>query len=219
MGVRYTADETEPGGLTHVFRRDGAAWDVGVHYVGELGPGSQGRAYFDYLSGGRLHWNRMTDAFDRFVYPDLDFAVPSDPAAYERALVDAFPDEAAARSALERAVAALSTTIPCWPLTDCTTSAGTGSSTQSPSVAGFVPASRYTRSVSERIATSPRWAVSASIAASDATVNVSPIANAGNADVAIWPSPFRPAYPPGWSFADVTCSPVAATVTVPAVSS
>jgi len=87
---------TEPGGLTHAFRRDGAAWDVGVHYVGELEPGSQGRAYFDYLSGGRLHWNRMTDAFDRFVYPDLDFAVPSDPAAYERALVDAFPDEAAA---------------------------------------------------------------------------------------------------------------------------
>ena len=22
---------TEPGGLTHVFRRDGAAWDVGLH--------------------------------------------------------------------------------------------------------------------------------------------------------------------------------------------
>ena len=43
---------TEPGGLTHAFRRDGAAWDVGVHYVGELEPGSQGRAYFDYLSGG-----------------------------------------------------------------------------------------------------------------------------------------------------------------------
>ncbi|MFM1992016.1 MAG: hypothetical protein RJA99_4973 [Pseudomonadota bacterium] len=87
---------TEPGGLTHVFRRDGAAWDVGVHYVGELEPGSPGRAYFDFLSGGRLHWNRMTDAFERFVLPDLDFSVPSDPVAYERALVDAFPEEAAA---------------------------------------------------------------------------------------------------------------------------
>ncbi|MEI7444207.1 MAG: FAD-dependent oxidoreductase [Burkholderiales bacterium] len=87
---------TEPGGLTHVFRRDGAAWDVGVHYVGELEPGSPGRAYFDYLSGGRLHWNRMPDAFERFVYPDLDVTVPSDPAAYERTLVDAFPDEAPA---------------------------------------------------------------------------------------------------------------------------
>ncbi|MGL6175433.1 MAG: NAD(P)-binding protein, partial [Vibrionaceae bacterium] len=25
---------TEPGGLTHAFRRDGATWDVGLHYVG-----------------------------------------------------------------------------------------------------------------------------------------------------------------------------------------
>lgn len=38
---------TEPGGLTHVFRRDGASWDVGLHYVGEVGPGSQGRAFFE----------------------------------------------------------------------------------------------------------------------------------------------------------------------------
>jgi phytoene dehydrogenase-like protein len=27
---------SEPGGLTHVFRRDGASWDVGLHYVGEV---------------------------------------------------------------------------------------------------------------------------------------------------------------------------------------
>ena len=85
---------TEPGGLTHVFRRDGAAWDVGLHYVGEVGPGSEGRAYFDYLSGGRLHWNRMPDRFERFVYPDRDVTVPSDPAVYERELIAAFPDEA-----------------------------------------------------------------------------------------------------------------------------
>lgn len=31
---------TEPGGQTHVFRRDGASWDVGVHYVGAVEPGS-----------------------------------------------------------------------------------------------------------------------------------------------------------------------------------
>ena len=30
---------SEPGGLTHVFRRDGASWDVGVHYVGEMEEG------------------------------------------------------------------------------------------------------------------------------------------------------------------------------------
>ena len=87
---------TEPGGLTHTFRRDGASWDVGVHYIGQLGPGSQGRAYFDYLSGGELEWNRMPDAYDRCVYPGVDLRVSSDPVRYERDLVAAFPQEARA---------------------------------------------------------------------------------------------------------------------------
>ena len=87
---------TEPGGLTHVFRRDGASWDVGVHYVGEVEPGSQARALFDYLSGGALQWNRMPDAFDRYIYPGLQFAVPSDPVLYRKQLIEAFPDEARA---------------------------------------------------------------------------------------------------------------------------
>lgn len=87
---------TEPGGLTHVFRRDGASWDVGLHYVGEMAPGTPARALFDHLSGGELNWNRMVDGFDRFVYPGLEFVVPSDPAQYEERLVAAFPDEAAA---------------------------------------------------------------------------------------------------------------------------
>jgi phytoene dehydrogenase-like protein/NAD(P)H-flavin reductase len=87
---------TEPGGLTHVFRRDGASWDVGLHYVGEVEPGSQGRAFFDYLSGGELLWTRMPDRFERFVYPGIDISVPSNPATYERVLSDRFPQEAAA---------------------------------------------------------------------------------------------------------------------------
>lgn len=87
---------TEPGGLTHVFRRDGASWDVGLHYVGEVGPGSQGRAFFDYLSGGELRWTRMPDRFERFVYPGIDLSVPSDPAGYAATLIDRFPDEASA---------------------------------------------------------------------------------------------------------------------------
>jgi phytoene dehydrogenase-like protein/ferredoxin-NADP reductase len=87
---------SEPGGLTHVFRRDGASWDVGLHYVGQVEPGSQARVFLDYLSGGELCWNRMTDEFERFVYPGLDFRVPSDPRRFEERLVDRFPDEARA---------------------------------------------------------------------------------------------------------------------------
>lgn len=87
---------TEPGGLTHAFRRDGACWDVGLHYIGDVEPGSPTRAMFDYLSGGALKWNRMTEAFERFVYPGLDFKVPSQPQQYEEKLVEAFPAEAEA---------------------------------------------------------------------------------------------------------------------------
>ena len=94
--VLVLEQHTEPGGLTHAFRRDGASWDVGVHYIGQLGPGSQVRAYFDYLSGGELEWNRMPEDYDRFVYPGLDLRASSDPERYERSLVEAFPDEARA---------------------------------------------------------------------------------------------------------------------------
>ncbi|RVT48118.1 FAD-binding protein [Rubrivivax albus] len=87
---------SEPGGLTHAFRRDGASWDVGLHYIGQVAPGSQPRAILDYLSGGALRWNRMPDDFERFVYPGLDFAVPSEAKRFAQRLVERFPDEAAA---------------------------------------------------------------------------------------------------------------------------
>lgn len=84
---------TEPGGQTHAFRRDGASWDVGLHYIGAVGPGSQTRAFFDYLSGGELQWTRMPENFEHFVYPGLHFEVPSNPREYEDRLIAAFPDE------------------------------------------------------------------------------------------------------------------------------
>lgn len=96
MRVLVLEKHSEPGGLTHVFRRDGAPWDVGLHYVGQVEPGSQARAYFDYLSGDALRWNRMSDDFERFIYPGLDLRVPSDPGRYEARLVERFPDEARA---------------------------------------------------------------------------------------------------------------------------
>ena len=94
--VLVLEQHTEPGGLTHAFRRDGASWDVGVHYIGQLDPGSQIRAYFDYLSGGELEWTRMPEDYDRFVYPGLDLRASSDPERYERSLIEAFPAEARA---------------------------------------------------------------------------------------------------------------------------
>jgi phytoene dehydrogenase-like protein/ferredoxin-NADP reductase len=96
MRVLVLEKHSERGGLTHVFRRDGASWDVGVHYVGQMQPGARPRLLFDFLSGKELEWNQMPDDFERFIYPGLDFAEPSDPKQYEERLIERFPDEAKA---------------------------------------------------------------------------------------------------------------------------
>ncbi|MFZ1964277.1 MAG: FAD-dependent oxidoreductase [Roseiarcus sp.] len=96
MKVLVLEKHSERGGQTHVFRRDGASWDVGLHYVGELDKGSIVRTVIDFLSGGALEWNKMTDEFERFLYPGLHFAVPSDPERYLQRLIERFPDEAPA---------------------------------------------------------------------------------------------------------------------------
>lgn len=84
-----------PGGLTHSFRRMGASWDVGLHYVGDMHPGSRPRQLFDYLTGGALTWNRMPTGYDRFVLPDhgLDVTIPSSIEEYQRLLISLFPRE------------------------------------------------------------------------------------------------------------------------------
>jgi len=85
------------GGLTHTFKRPGGyEWDVGLHYVGALRKKDLPRKLFDFISEGRLQWQPMPDEFERFVYPDLKFSVPSDPKRYQCALIKQFPQEKAA---------------------------------------------------------------------------------------------------------------------------
>ncbi|MGL5881359.1 MAG: NAD(P)-binding protein, partial [Xenococcaceae cyanobacterium] len=50
------------GGYTHEFDRISKfKWDVGLHYVGQMGKGDFGRKLFDYLTDGKLEWNKMPD--------------------------------------------------------------------------------------------------------------------------------------------------------------
>ncbi|MDO5066407.1 MAG: FAD-dependent oxidoreductase [Propionibacteriaceae bacterium] len=83
----------EPGGQTHTFRRGGASWDVGVHYVGAMSPDEEPRMLSDFLSAGELVWNRMPEEFDRYVYPDLELRPIADEAEYRSRLVALFPEE------------------------------------------------------------------------------------------------------------------------------
>jgi len=81
------------GGLTHEFQRGNFSWDVGVHYVGEMEPGNTSRRLFDYITDGKLEWQKMPYVFEKFVYPDFTFEVPSDPRDYQSKLQLLFPDE------------------------------------------------------------------------------------------------------------------------------
>ena len=90
------------GGFTHTFTRPGGwEWDVGLHYVGDMGEGMQGRRILDLVTGGAVRWNPLPDIYDRFVYPGLQFDVPKGEANFRAALIRAFPDE---HRAIERYV-------------------------------------------------------------------------------------------------------------------
>src|ERR1700732_1974793 len=48
------------GGFTHTFTRPGGwSWDVGLHYVGEMGDGMLGRRLFDFITECKVKWNPL----------------------------------------------------------------------------------------------------------------------------------------------------------------
>lgn len=81
------------GGYTHSFKRQKFHWDVGIHYVGQMGEGSQMRRLFDLVTQGRVGWQKMPDLFEKFVYPDFTFNLYSNKERYIRDLIEQFPEE------------------------------------------------------------------------------------------------------------------------------
>jgi len=82
------------GGFTHTFTRPGGwSWDVGLHYVGEMGEGMMGRRLFDLITECRVNWNPLPDVYDVFVYPNVQVRACKGEANFRSALIDAFPNE------------------------------------------------------------------------------------------------------------------------------
>lgn len=105
------------GGNTQVFRRhpraeDGTRseyeFDVGVHYLGDCGPGGVFPSVFASLGvGDRIEFLPLDpDGFDTLEFPGLSFRVPAGWDAYLERLLEAFPDE---RAGIERVVDVLRT--------------------------------------------------------------------------------------------------------------
>lgn len=84
----YTA-----GGYTHSYERNGYEWDVGVHYIGDVGTQTRTRMMFDYLSGGKLEWAPMDNEYDRFYIGDKVFNATAGKQEFRDNLMRQFPDE------------------------------------------------------------------------------------------------------------------------------
>ncbi|WP_370939850.1 phytoene desaturase family protein [Amycolatopsis sp. cg13] len=86
------------GGNCHMFRRRRSyEFDIGVHYLGDCGPGGLLPSLLAGLGvGDRVRFRRLDpDGFDRIVLPGLRFDVPESWSRYGDRLLETFPAEAA----------------------------------------------------------------------------------------------------------------------------
>ena len=84
----YTA-----GGYTHSYERNGYEWDVGVHYIGDVGTETRTKKMFDFLTSGNLKWAPMAAEYDRFYVGDKVFNAVAGRQEFRDNLVRQFPAE------------------------------------------------------------------------------------------------------------------------------
>jgi all-trans-retinol 13,14-reductase len=82
----YTA-----GGFTHSFKRPGYDWDVGVHYLGELGEGTFFSKLYRILTDSKLEWADMGDVYDRIIMGDRHYDFHRGAEAFAAGLTREFP--------------------------------------------------------------------------------------------------------------------------------
>ncbi|XP_048757507.2 all-trans-retinol 13,14-reductase-like [Ostrea edulis] len=54
----------QAGGCCHTFHDKGFEFDTGVHYIGKMAPGNDDRVMMDQVTGGRVEYPRMDEAYD-----------------------------------------------------------------------------------------------------------------------------------------------------------
>ena len=88
----YTA-----GGFTHIFKRKGYEWDVGIHYIGEVQrPNSVVKKLFDYVTNSQLKWADMGEVYDRIIIGEKSYDLVKGVENFKAKLVGYFPEEEAA---------------------------------------------------------------------------------------------------------------------------
>ncbi|MEK9614244.1 MAG: NAD(P)/FAD-dependent oxidoreductase [Flavobacteriaceae bacterium] len=83
-----------PGGFTHVFKRKGYEWDVGIHYIGEVQrKNSILKKLFDYISNNQLKWADMGTIYDRIIIGKESYDFPKGVGNFKRKMIAYFPNE------------------------------------------------------------------------------------------------------------------------------
>jgi len=87
----YTA-----GGFTHAYSREGYEWDVGVHYIGDVGYPTMSRKLFDFISDDKLKWAAMDSNYDRIFLGEQSYDLVAGQKEFAAEMKSQFPDEARA---------------------------------------------------------------------------------------------------------------------------
>lgn len=82
------------GGFTHVFKRKGYEWDVGIHYIGEVQrESSMMRKMFDYVTAGELKWADMGEVYDQIIIGNQKFDFVKGVKNFKSKMTEYFPEE------------------------------------------------------------------------------------------------------------------------------
>mgnify|MGYP000521454147 CR=1 FL=1 len=85
----YTA-----GGFTHIFKRKGYEWDVGIHYVGSMEKESSIlKKIFDHITDEQLKWEDMGEVYDRIVIGDKTYNYVKGVGNWTHKMIEYFPKE------------------------------------------------------------------------------------------------------------------------------
>ena len=82
------------GGWTHTFKRKGYEWDVGIHYIGGMHlKKTMARRILDKVSDNNLKWNKMSDNYDRIVFPDKSYNLIAPKKTFIQKMIEYFPED------------------------------------------------------------------------------------------------------------------------------
>lgn len=81
------------GGASHVFKRKGYEWDVGLHYVGGEVSKNDSQLYklFNYITDGKLEWSSMGSVYDIAVFGDKRYEFRSGKENFVKQMAIYFP--------------------------------------------------------------------------------------------------------------------------------